>query len=250
MLNHAFVVTVALLALWVPTAHAAEIKVLSAGAVEPGLVVLLDAFRRDTGQGVAVAFATTPAIRRRVTAGEAADVVIAPPAALDDLVKAAKVLAEGRAVVGRVGVGVAVRAGAPAPDIATPDALKKAVLDAESLVYNEASTGIYFARLLERLGIADAVKAKTTRYPDGAAVLEHLLKGKGNEIGVGPLTEILAYVPKGIVLVGPLPTTVQNYTTYTAGVMAGARSPEAAKAFIRFLTSPPSKATFAAAGID
>ncbi len=250
MVRHTFGVAAALLALWVPTAHAGEIKVLSAGAVEPGLVALVDAFRRDTGHQVDIAFATTPAIRRRVTAGDSADVVIAPPAVLDDLVKAGKVLAEGRAVVGRVGVGVAVRAGAPAPDISAPDALKKAVLDAESLVYNEASTGIYFARLLERLGVADAVKGKTTRYPDGAAVFEHLLKGKGNEIGVGALTEIIVYTKKGLRLVGPLPAEVQNHTTYTAGLMAGASSPDAAGALIRFLTSQSSKATFAAAGID
>ena len=249
-MKNVFAVAVALLALWVPTAHGAEIKVLSAGAVEPGLVGLLDAFRRDTGQGVAVAFATAPAIRRRVTAGESADVVIAPPAVLDDLVTAGKVLAEGRAVVGRVGVGVAVRAGAPVPDASTPEALKRAVLAAESLVYNEASTGLYFARLLERLGIAGEVKGKTTRYPDGAAVFEHLLRGKGNEIGVGALTEIITYTKKGLVLVGPLPAEIQNYTTYTAGVMAGAKSPEAAKGFIRFLASPSSKAAFAAAGVD
>jgi molybdate transport system substrate-binding protein len=250
MAKYTFAIGVALLALWGPAAHAAEIKVLSAGAVEPALAGLAETFRRDTGNQVHITFATAPALRRKVTAGEAADILIAPPAVLDDFVKAGKVLAEDRIALGRVGVGVAVRAGAPAPDVSTPEALKQAVLRAESLVYNEASTGIYFARLLERLGVADAVRAKTTRYPDGAAVFEHILKGKGNEIGIGAMTEIVAYTKKGLQLVGPLPTEVQNYTTYTAGVMAGAGSPEAARAFIRFLTSPPAKAAFAATGIN
>ncbi len=223
---------------------------LSAGAVEPGLVGLLDAFRRDTGQGMAVAFATAPAIRRRVTAGESADIVIAPPAVLEDLMKAGRVLPEDRAAVGRVGVGVAVRSGAAVPEVSTPEGLKQAVLRADGLVYNEASTGIYFHRLLERLGVADQVKTKTTRYPDGAAVFEHLLRGRVNEVGVGAMTEIIVYTKKGLVLVGPLPAEVQNYTTYAAAVMAGAASPEAARGLVRFLTSPQAKAAFAAAGIE
>ncbi|HYB72907.1 MAG TPA: substrate-binding domain-containing protein, partial [Candidatus Sulfotelmatobacter sp.] len=124
---------VALLALWVSAAQAAEIRVLSAGAVEPALVALAEAFRNDTGHQVNITFATAPALRGKVAASEAADILIAPPAVLDDFVKAGKVLAEDRAALGRVGVGVAVRAGAPAPDISTPDALKEAVLRADSL---------------------------------------------------------------------------------------------------------------------
>lgn len=231
-------------------ARAAELRVLSAGAVEPALVGLADAFRRDTGHQVELSFATAPALRSKVTAGESADILIAPPAVIEDFVKDGKVVAEGRAAIGRVGVGVAVRADVPVPDVSTPETLKKALLGADSLVYNEASTGIYFARLLERLGIAGEVKGKTTRYPDGASVFEHLRKGKGNEIGVGAITEIIVYTKKGLKLVGPLPAEIQNYTTYTAGLMAGAKSPEPARAFIRFLTSPPAKAAFAAAGID
>jgi len=250
MVRQNFLVALALVALYVPMAHAAELKVLSAGAVEPALVGLADAFRRDSGHQVELSFATAPALRRKVTAGESADILIAPPAVIEDFVKDGKVVAEGRAAIGRVGVGLAVRAGAPVPDVSTPEALKRAVLGADSLVYNEASTGIYFARLLERLGIAGEVTGKTTRYPDGASVLEHLRKGKGNEIGVGAITEIIVYTKKGLKLVGPLPAEIQNYTTYTAGLMVGARSPEAARAFIRFLTSPPAKAAFAAAGID
>lgn len=229
---------------------AAEIRVLSAGAVEAGLAGLAEGFQRETGTEVKVTFATAPAIRRRIGAGEAADVLIAPPAVLDDLLTAGRVRGEGRAVIGRVGVGVAVRADAPAPDLSSVAALKRAVLETDALVYNEASTGIYFARLLERLGIADQVRDKTKRYPDGAAVLEHVRRGSRREIGVGPITEITAFRTRGIKLAGPLPAEVQNYTTYAAGVMVGARSPEAAARFIRYLTTPRAKGAFAAAGIE
>lgn len=249
-MNGVFRVALASLVIWVSTVNAAELRVLSAGAVEPALVVLASAFHRDTGHQVAITFATAPALRSKVNAGEAADVLFAPPAVIDDLVRAGKVLAEDRAVIGRVGVGVAVRAGAPAPDISTLEALKQAVLRADLLVYNEASTGIYFARLLERLGIAGDVMGKTTRYRDGAAVLEHIIKGTGNEIGIGAITEMMAYTSKGLTLVGPLPAEIQNYTTYTASVMAGANSPEVARGFIRYLASPSAKPTFAAVGIE
>ncbi len=232
-MKQTFAIALVLLAMWVAKADAAAITVLSAGAVEPGLAGLADAFRRNTGTEVAIAFGTAPALRRIVAAGQEGDILIAPPAVIEDFVKTGKVIAEERAVIGRVGVGVAVWSDARLPDISTTEALKRAVLAADSLVYNEASTGIYFAR-----------------YPDGAAVFDHLLKSKGNEIGVGAMTEIIVYTRKGLKLVGPLPSEVQNYTTYTAALMAGAKSPDAAKTFIRFLTSPSSKAAFAAAGVE
>src|SRR4029453_973001 len=100
-------------------------------------------------------------------------------------------------------------------------------------VYNRASTGTYFERVLDRLGIADAVKAKTVRHPDGSTVMEHLLRGTGREGGIGPAPEIRAYESKGVQPVGPLPPDIQNYTAYVAGILAGARAPDAGAALIR-----------------
>lgn len=225
---------------------AAEIKVLSAGAVQPGLVKVIDAFRRETGHGVEVAFATAPAILKRIGGGETADVVIAPPAVLDELVKTGKTAMADRVTVGRIGVGVAVRDGVPLPKIATVDAFKQSLLKAESIVYNQASTGIYLAELFDRLEIAEQLKAKTTRYPDFAAVLDHVSKGKGNEIGLGAATVILESRNKGLKLVGPLPAEIQNYTTYAATVAA---VNDAARELVRYFTTPAARATFAAAGI-
>ncbi len=231
-------------------ALAAEIKVFSAGAIEPGLVRAIEAFKRTSGDTVRVEFNTAPQLASRLAAGDVADVLIAPPAALDRQAKDGKVVAEGHVMVGRVGAGVVTRKDLPSPDVATTAAFKQTVLGADSIVYNTASTGLYLEKLFERLGVADAVKAKTTRYPNGERVMEHLIHGKGNEIGFGAITEIKLFEPKGLKLVGPLPAEVQNYTTYAAALMTGAPSPQAAKAFLAFLGSADAKQAFAAAGIE
>ena len=227
---------------------AAEVRVFCAGAVEPGLVALSDAFTRETGNVVRLTAGVPAALRQRVEAGEAPDVLIAPPRVMDALVQAGKVKAEGRALVARVGVGVLVRKGAPLPDISSPERLKQTLLSAESLVYNRASTGTYFERILDRLGVAEQVKAKSVRYADGVSVLEHVLSGTGREVGIGAITEIKEYEPKGLTLVGPLPGELQNYTSYVAGVVSAAAAPDLGAGFIRFVTSPAAKAAFSATG--
>jgi molybdate transport system substrate-binding protein len=168
-------------------AGAAEIKVLSAGAIEPGLKAAAGAFQKSTGHVVRITFNTAPEIRKRIAAGESQDVVIAPPAAIEEFSKAGKLTQE-RAELGRVGMGVAVRPGAPLPDISSADALRKSILEADSIVFNRASTGQYFEGLLKKMGIYEQVEKKTTRYPDGNSVMEHVLKGNGREIGFGPIT--------------------------------------------------------------
>jgi molybdate transport system substrate-binding protein len=228
---------------------AAEIKVLSAGAVEPGLKAAAAAFQKAGSHQVAITFNTAPQIRKRLESGEVHDVVLAPPAVIDEFAKAGK-LSQERTNVGRVGLGAAVRPGAPAPDISSAEALKKSVLEADSIVFNRASTGIYFENLLKKMGIYDQVEKKTTRYADGAAVMEHVLKGKGREIGFGPITEILLHRDHGLRLVGPLPPEVQNFTSYTATVMNGAASAGAAQEFVRYLGTPEAKKVFVAAGIE
>lgn len=226
---------------------AGDIKLLSAGAVEPGVATLIESFGRETGRRVLVTFATAPMIRKRVTEGETADVLIAPPAVLDDLGKAGKVGGAERVTLGRVAVGVTVRDGAPVPKIGTVAEFKQSLLDAESVVYNQASTGLYLEGLFERLGIAEQVKAKATRHPNGAAVFTHVLQGKGREIGFGPITEIVQYSKRGLRLVGPLPAEIQNYTTYAATVMTDGA---AAQSFVRYVASPAARAALTAAGIE
>lgn len=228
---------------------AAEITLLSAGAIEPGLKSAVAAFQKETGHAVKITFDTAPQILRRVAGGGTWDVVIAPPSAIEEFSKSGKVGAD-RVAVGRVGMGVAVRPGAAVPDISNAEALKRSVLDAESLVFNRASTGLYFERVLRKMGIYEQVEGKTTRYTDGASVMEHVLKGKGKEVGFGPITEILLQRDKGLQLVGPLPAEVQNYTSYIAAPMAGMPNPEVALVLVHFLGSPAGKVIFKAAGVE
>jgi len=230
-------------------AVAAEIRVLSGGAIEPGLHAAAGAYAKQSGNAVKITFNTTPEIRKRIAAGETFDVVIAPPAALDEFAGAGKITAE-RAGVGRVGLGVAVRPGAEVPDISSSERLRASVLAADSIVFNRASTGIYLENLLKKMGIYDQVLPKTTRYTDAGAVMEHVLKGKGREIGFGPVTEILLQRDKGLKLVGPLPADVQNYTSYSAAPMTASANAELARAFVRWLGGPESKALFVAAGVE
>ena len=133
---------------------AAQITVLSAGAVEPGLKAAAATFEKQTGHVVTISFDTAPQIRARVGGGERWDVVIVPPAVLDEFAKAGKVEKE-RVLVGRVGMGVAVRAGATVPDIANVEALKRSVLAADSLVFSRGSSGVYFEGLLKKMGISE-----------------------------------------------------------------------------------------------
>ena len=147
-------------------------------------------------------------------------------------------------------MGVAVRAGAPMPDISNVEALKRSVLAAESLVFTRGSSGVYFEALLKKMGLYEQVEGKITRHEDGEAVMGHLLKGTGREVSFGQLTEIRLYLDKGVRLVGPLPADVQNYTSYAGAAMTAQPNADAARAFLRHLGSRDGQAMFAAAGIE
>ena len=245
--RHAFVAALISAGL-ASAACAADIQVLSAGAIEPGLKAAAAAFERQTGHVAKITFNTAPELKKRMEGNPAFDVVIAPPAVIGEFAAASK-LAETRANVGRVGMGVTVREGAPVPDISNAEALKRSVLDAESLVFNRASTGLYLEGLLKKMDVYAQVEGKTTRYPDGAAVMEHVIKGKGREIGFGAMTEILLYSGKGLKLVGPVPAEVQNYTSYTAAPLASGNQQALAQQFVSFLSGPVGKPLFVAAGV-
>jgi len=160
------------------------------------------------------------------------------------------VLVEGQVALGRVGVGVAVREGAPRPDISSAQALKAALLSANAVVYNTASSGAYVEAMLKKLSVFDKIEGRLVRLFDGNAVMRRLTDGKGREFGFGGITDIVLNQEKGVRLVGPLPAEIQNYTSYTAAVITAAPNPGGAKAFLGYLASPDGRALFAQNGIS
>ena len=232
-------------------AAATDIRVVSAGAVEPGLAKVADQFRRETNNRVRIQFfATVPQLERRLSVGDTADILVGPAGLMSDQLRRGKLEAEAHSFIGRVGIGVTVRAGAPDPDIAALDKFKQSLLRADSIVYNHASTGLYLEKLFDLLGIAEQLKMKTVRYASSTQVLEHVIGGKGIEIGFAAITEIRQFESKGLKLVGPLPEQVQNSTAYSAAVITEAPEAEIARDFVRYIGTPAAKVFFSAAGIE
>lgn len=232
------------------TAHAADIKVLAAGAMKSVVTALAPDFENQTGHRLSIDNGTVGALAKRIADGEVFDVTIIAPAALDDLVKQGKIVPGSKVAIAKVGIGVAVRAGAVLPDISTVDALKKALLDARSVTYVDpkagGSSGIYFDKLLETMGIADVVRAKAKLQP-GGYVAELVARGEA-EMAVHQISEILPV--QGATLVGPLPAAVQNYTVYAASLSASAQQPAGAAALIKFLGSDTAHAVLKAKGME
>ncbi len=223
---------------------AAEIKVFCDGPLEPALIRVIERFHSDSGHTVKFVFGLSPVLHKRVINGETGDLVIVQPNFIEGLVKAGKVEAGDHPVIARVSIGFMVRAGANAPDVSTSEAVKQALLKVDTLVFNNVATGNAFAKILERLGIADALKDKIVRMGP-AEVTTRILQGTGNELGVGPTPLIRA--DKRLTLAGALPAELQSYILYAAAPMTNAPAPNAASEFIQFLASPQAKAQFAAA---
>ena len=230
----------------IANASGQDLSVLSAGAVEPGLHAALKAY----GKPVSVSFNTAPQIRERVEKkGEKFDVVVVPPAVMDAFAEGGRVEAL-RVTLGKVGQGIAVRPGAPVPDISSLEAMKRALLDAESVVFNRATGGQYIESMLRKIGVYGEIEKKTTRYASAAQVMEHLLKGQGRELGFAPMTEIMLYKEKGLRFVGALPAEVQQHNTYVASPMRGAKNAQPAAELVRFLGTPAAKAALVSGGVE
>jgi molybdate transport system substrate-binding protein len=228
-------------------AQAANLKVLCDGPLAPALPAIADAFRKKTSHHVEFVFAPSPAIRKRIADGETSDIVIIQPDFVAELAQAGKVDAGDHPAFGRIGIGLATRADAPVRDIKTADALKQVLLRADSLVFNNVASGTHFAKVLERLNVAEDIKAKVVRTEPGK-MFEPVLNGSGDDIAIGTLTQIRA--EKRLKLVGALPPELQSYLSYAAVPMTGTPNAKAAAEFIRFLYTPAAKAQLAAAGVE
>lgn len=230
------------------TASAAEVRILSGGAVQPGLEVLAQTFKARTGNTVTLVYATAAELSVKVMSGERFDLLVAPVDVVDKAVDAHKVTGP-PVVVGGVGVSAVVRRGAPHPDVATVEALKLAVLAAKTVVYNRGSTGVYMEKAIARLGVADQIAARSVRPLSADEVMTRLQAGDGPELGFAATTVIQAAIDRGakLDLVADLPAELQNITVYSAARFADAK-PEAA-AFCALLASPEGKAAMVAKGV-
>jgi len=235
-------------ALWFSlSAQAGELSVWSAGAAQAPLTVLVQEYQKSTGDRVKVEYAPVGVLLKRLASGPAPDVVVLSQDVMATVEKNGWCLPGSATPLGRVGVGIAIQEGAPAPDISTPQALRQTLLRAKSITYmdpTKGTSGKHFALVLEQLGIVEEMKPKTT-LGDVGFVVEPVARGEF-ELGIQQITETLPV--KGAKLVGPLPEGLQKITTYTIALGPQPSDGVAARSLRDFVTSPKSQAVFAAHG--
>ena len=226
-----------------------ELKLLSAGAVKRGVARIAQDFERDTGTRVVVEFTPVPQVRKRVGAGERVDVIVATPAAMDEFAAQSRIAPQSRGRVGRSHTGVVVHATAEPPDISTTAAFRRALEGAMAVVYNKASSGLYTQKLIDKLGLTEALADRVVVVAEGAAIMETVAAKGPGAIGIAQISEILVLIDKGcaVKLAAPLPDEIQNITTYDAAAAIGA--PEAARELAASLASDAARKIFAATGI-
>jgi molybdate transport system substrate-binding protein len=231
--------------------NAAELRVLSAASIQQVFKQVVGDFEQTSGHTIILHYATMGAITERVRNGEQADLVISSRQSIGTLLHEQKIEAGSQSPISKVGVGVVVAAGSPAPVIATVEDLGRALAAATTIVYADpargGAAGIHIARVIERLGLADRLKPKTVLAAGGDVTEVTLSKGEG-AVGMTQISEILG--KPGAVFAGPLPRALQNYTMFASGRPVGAQHPEIADALLAFLKSPPAIAAMKATGME
>jgi molybdate transport system substrate-binding protein len=229
----------------------ADLTIYSSIGVRSAAEQLFRKFENENSCPLAVTWGTAPMLVARIEAGETADVLILSRAGIDALRKQSKIAAGSDVTLAGSGVAIAVKAGAPKPDISTPEALKRTLLNARSIAYSEPSaggaSGVYFAKLLERMGIAEQMKPKT-KYPPAGGFSGELLLTDEAELAVQQKPELLHVA--GVEIVGFLPGDLNLVTEFAAGIMAGSKNAQTGKALIQSLQSPQAAAVFRAKGLD
>lgn len=225
------------------------LKVISAGAVKRGVARVVAAFEKDAGQKVEIEFTPVPEVRRRMAAGEAADLVVASPAVLDELAALGRIDAASRGFLGRSRVGVVIHADAPQPSLPDAAAVKALLLGASHVVRNEGSSGVYAEKLFEKMGLA-AAGANIVVVKTGSDIMRCVADHPPRAVGLAQISELMVMIDKGcaVRLAAPLPDEIQNMTHYDAAAITGA--PAAAAELARRLASAEAKKIFAETGIS
>jgi molybdate transport system substrate-binding protein len=225
----------------------AEIKVLSSIATREAYLELVPQFERSTSHKVTTTWAGTTDIMKRMAAGETYDLVMISRKELDELIRQGKIVAGSRIDLATCGIGVAVRAGAPRPDIGSAEALKRALLAAKTVGYTSGPSGVYMAGLIERMGIAAEVAPKHRSVPSGGTI-GTIVAGGEAEIGFQQISELVHI--DGIDYVGPLPAQVQHITVFSAGIHSAASNADGARALVQFLAAPTARSIYAKHGLS
>ena len=223
------------------------VRIVASNGVQGALNELIPQCERAIGHPLTVEFSTTASIKPRIEGGESFDVTFLTSDAIDVLIKEGKLTADSRASAARVGIGVGIRAGAAKPDVSTAEALKKTLLNAQSITYAQAGASRpVIDKMLGSMGIADALKSKTLLLPGAEETTAAVVGGKADLL-LTLISEIVS--AKGMELDGPLPKEFQTYVAFAAGVSPNAKNAEAAKAAVKFLTGPKAAATYKAKGM-
>ena len=228
-------------------AEAAEIKVLSTQATQEAYLELVAQFEKTSGHKVTTAFTGTLNVQKRLADGERYDMIIMAGPAIDEQIKLGKVLAGSRVDFAKSGVGLAVRKGAAKPDIGSVEALKKTLLAVKSIGYSTGPSGLYMLGVFEKLGIAGEVKGKLKQTPSGVFVGTLIASGE-TEVGFQQISELVHFA--GLDYVGPLPGDLQRMTVFSAGVHAGAKQADAARALVKFITAPAAASVIRKHGLE
>src|SRR6195952_4576988 len=234
------------------TATAAEVRVMISGGLTAAYKVLVPEFERSTGHKVLTAYGpsmgtTVNAIPVRLERGEPADVLIMVGYALGDLVKQGKVIADSRIDLTKSPIGIAVKSGAPKPDISSAEAVKRALLAAKSIAYSDSASGVYVStEMFAKLGILDAMKDKARKIP--ATPVGEIVAHGDAELGFQQISELKPV--EGIDIVGPLPEALPQIQVFSAGIATVSKEPDAGKALIKFLASPAARVELVKSGMD
>jgi molybdate transport system substrate-binding protein len=229
-------------------ADAAEIKVLCSNGIKAVVEELVPQFERATKHKVVVKYGLAAVLKQQIESGEPFDVAILTPSVIDDVINQGKIAADSRTMLARSGLAIAIRAGSRKVDVHSVEAFKRALLDSKSIIYaKEGASGVAFAALIQKMGIADALKSKTTLATTGEAVGESVARGDV-EFGILPVSEILPI--HGVEVLGAFPEEVQNYIVMVGGVSAGAKQASAGADLLKFIAAPAALPVIEAKGME
>jgi molybdate transport system substrate-binding protein len=229
---------------------AVDLKVFSGGPFEAAFHELAKDFEVSTGNRMVVEYGTAPQLQQKLTENIPGDLMLTATNLMNRPENQAKLIDGTMALLGKGGVGIMVKKGNTFPAMNNPDSFRNAVMQADRLIYNKASTGLYIDQLFKKIGMAEKLETKTERFVNGDDAIQRVIRGLGNEIGFGAIAEIKLNESKGVVLVGSLPDEYQNYTNYSGAVMKTSKYPKETQQLIEYLQSDKAKALFKKTGID